>query len=131
MGRLQRKKPAFRPKDKSGNRAAVDSGQTEEAASDRSGTVSDAVLAEKKRRAVAAAAGRPAAPSREYPGRRQVDKIMQFLREVRVELRKVTWPSRKQTLGSTAVVIVLVIIIGVFLGAVDVMLSSLVQAVLQ
>ncbi|MCP4628419.1 MAG: preprotein translocase subunit SecE [bacterium] len=56
---------------------------------------------------------------------------MQFLREVRVELRKVTWPSRKQTVGSTVVVIVLVLIISAFLGVVDFGLSSLVQVVLQ
>jgi preprotein translocase subunit SecE len=35
---------------------------------------------------------------------------------VKIELKKVTWPTRKQTLGSTAVVIVLVMIISVFLG---------------
>ncbi|MFP4346842.1 MAG: preprotein translocase subunit SecE [Desulfococcaceae bacterium] len=56
---------------------------------------------------------------------------MQFLREVRAELKKVTWPSRKQTLGSTLVVIVLVMIIAFFLGAVDMGLSSLIRLVLQ
>jgi preprotein translocase subunit SecE len=32
------------------------------------------------------------------------EKGIQFLREVKVELKKVTWPSRKQTVGSTVVV---------------------------
>jgi preprotein translocase subunit SecE len=50
---------------------------------------------------------------------------------VKVELKKVTWPSRKQTLGSTAVVIVLVMIISLFLGLVDLTLSSLIQFVLR
>lgn len=59
------------------------------------------------------------------------DKALQFLREVRIELKKVTWPSRKQTVGSTAVVIVLVMIISLFLGLVDMGLSSLVRVVLQ
>jgi preprotein translocase subunit SecE len=55
-----------------------------------------------------------------------VDKSMQFLREVKVELKKVTWPSRKQTMGSTlVVVIILVMIISLFLGLVDMGLSSL------
>ncbi len=58
-------------------------------------------------------------------------KAAQFLREVKVELKKVTWPSRKQTIGSTVVVIVLVMIISIFLGAVDLGLSSLIRIVLQ
>jgi preprotein translocase subunit SecE len=60
-----------------------------------------------------------------------LDKAMQFLREVKVELKKVTWPSRKQTMGSTIVVILLVMIISFFLGLVDMGLSSLVRVVLQ
>ncbi len=58
-------------------------------------------------------------------------KSAQFLREVKVELKKVTWPTRKQTLGSTVVVIVLVMIISIFLGLVDMGLSSLIRVVLR
>jgi preprotein translocase subunit SecE len=58
-------------------------------------------------------------------------KSAQFLREVKVELKKVTWPSRKQTVGSTIVVIVLVMIISLFLGVVDFGISSLIRMVLQ
>jgi preprotein translocase subunit SecE len=60
-----------------------------------------------------------------------IDKSLQFLREVKVELKKVTWPSRKQTVGSTIVVLVLVMLISLFLGGIDIGLSSLVQLVLQ
>jgi preprotein translocase subunit SecE len=60
-----------------------------------------------------------------------VGKSIQFLREVKVELKKVTWPSRKQTIGSTVVVIVVVMIISLFLGVVDMGLSGLVKVVLQ
>lgn len=59
-----------------------------------------------------------------------IQKSAQFLREVKIELKKVTWPTRKQTMGSTVVVIVLVFIIGLFLGVVDISLSSLIQLVL-
>lgn len=59
-----------------------------------------------------------------------VQKSIQFLREVKIELKKVTWPTRKQTLGSTAVVIVLVMVISLFLGVVDAGLSSLIRVVL-
>ena len=48
-----------------------------------------------------------------------------------MELKKVTWPSKKQTMGSTAVVLVIVAIISLFLGVVDAGLSGLIRAVLQ
>jgi len=59
------------------------------------------------------------------------DRGIQFLREVKVELKKVTWPTRKQTISSTVVVIILVMIISSFLGLVDMGLASLIRVVLQ
>jgi len=60
-----------------------------------------------------------------------VQKSLQFLREVRAEFRKVTWPTRKQTVGSTVVVIIVVVIISAFLGIVDMGLSGLLRVILQ
>jgi len=60
-----------------------------------------------------------------------VDQALQFLREVKVELKKVAWPSRKQAMGSTIVVILLVLLVSFFLGVVDIGLSSLIKAVLS
>jgi preprotein translocase subunit SecE len=60
-----------------------------------------------------------------------IDKGIQFLREVKVELKKVVWPTRKQTIGSTVVVLILVMIIALFLGLIDMGLSSLVRIVLK
>ncbi|MBF0202696.1 MAG: preprotein translocase subunit SecE [Desulfamplus sp.] len=57
-------------------------------------------------------------------------KAVQYIREVQAELKKVTWPNKKQTAGSTVVVIILVFIIAAFLGLADVALSKLVQVVL-
>ena len=59
-----------------------------------------------------------------------VAKSVQFLREVKVELKKVTWPSRKETAASTVVVIIIVVIISAFLGLVDMGLSNLIRLVL-
>jgi len=56
-----------------------------------------------------------------------VDKVRQFLREVRIELKKITWPGRKETIASTVVVIVIVLISGVYLGVVDMILSRLIR----
>ncbi|QTA85356.1 preprotein translocase subunit SecE [Desulfonema magnum] len=63
--------------------------------------------------------------------RKYLGKGTRFLREVRAELKKVTWPSRKQTTASTIVVIVLVMIISLFLWVADMGLSSLVRTVLR
>ena len=57
-------------------------------------------------------------------------KAMEFLREVKVELKKVTWPTRKQTTGTTIVVIIFVFVVSAFLGLFDLGLSKLVQVVL-
>jgi preprotein translocase subunit SecE len=59
-----------------------------------------------------------------------IASAVQFLREVKTELKKVTWPTKKQTVSSTAVVVVLVIIIAAYLGVVDMLLAQLVDAVL-
>ncbi len=59
-----------------------------------------------------------------------IQKGIQFFREVRIELKKVTWPTRKQTINSTVVIIIFVFIIAAFLGLVDFGLSKLVQIVL-
>ncbi|WP_300464308.1 preprotein translocase subunit SecE [Desulfobacula sp.] len=59
-----------------------------------------------------------------------IQKSMEFFREVKVELKKVTWPTRKQTTGTTIVVIVFVFVVAAFLGLFDFGLSKLVQVVL-
>ncbi len=55
---------------------------------------------------------------------------LQFLREVRVELKKVAWPSRAEVIGSTAVVIVASFAVSFFLGAVDLVLQKLLGLIL-
>ncbi len=48
-----------------------------------------------------------------------------FLREVRAELKKVTWPKRNEVQGTTIVVIVTCFIFGFYLWAVDVIMAQL------
>lgn len=62
---------------------------------------------------------------------RFVQQSLQFLKEVKAELKRVTWPTQKQTVASTIGVIVLVMILSVFLGLVDAGLSGLVRVVLN
>jgi preprotein translocase subunit SecE len=59
-----------------------------------------------------------------------VEKTRQFLAGSKVELKKVTWPTPKQTLASTSVVIIVVVIVSVFLGIVDFGLTKVVKLIL-
>jgi preprotein translocase subunit SecE len=54
-----------------------------------------------------------------------------FLGEVWTELRKVHWPSRKETYAATLVVVMVTFIVAVFLGAVDFAISHVVRAILS
>ena len=47
------------------------------------------------------------------------NKLIRFLREVKLEMKKVTWPSRKEIWGSTGVVIVNVLVVALYLGLLD------------
>jgi len=58
-------------------------------------------------------------------------RMSQFLRDVRSEVRKVTFPSRQETLASTAVVIVVVFIVAAYLGLVDIGLSLVIPRILK
>ncbi len=50
-------------------------------------------------------------------------KIIKFLKEVRAELDKVTWPSKSELIGSTVVTVVVTLIISIFIGFVDRLLT--------
>ena len=50
---------------------------------------------------------------------RYLSKVRQFLKESRMELKKVKWPTRKELLVSTSVVIILTLFVAFFLGVVD------------
>ncbi|MDA8099903.1 MAG: preprotein translocase subunit SecE [Nitrospiraceae bacterium] len=54
-----------------------------------------------------------------------IEKVKDFWREARVEIKKVTWPDRKATTASTVVVLAVVAIVSVYLGVVDALLSQL------
>lgn len=53
--------------------------------------------------------------------------ILSFGREARAEVRKVVWPTRQETVQTTLMVVVAVIILGIFLWLVDMLLLNAVQ----
>jgi len=131
MGRLKRKRPAS-PKKKGRKRATKENKHEQELKEQEvDGAVQEKVLAPKE---VVVPKKEP--PKAVRPSGRKIElafwtKATQFLREVKIELKKVAWPSKKETMASTAVVIILVVIVSAFLGLVDVGLSSLIRFVLH
>lgn len=50
---------------------------------------------------------------------------IKFIKEVVTELKKVTWPTRDETVKLTAVVIAISVIVGIFIGSLDYTLVSI------
>ena len=58
-------------------------------------------------------------------------RVQEFVREVLIEFRKVTWPSRQELLNSTTVVIAVTVVLAFFLGGVDIGLARIVERILR
>lgn len=73
----------------------------------------------------------PAAPVVLKRGRKAKEKMniiakpVNFIKEVKAELGKVAWSTREELMASTIVVIVVTVILGVFIGIIDIILSKL------
>ncbi|MDR3279289.1 MAG: preprotein translocase subunit SecE [Synergistaceae bacterium] len=55
-------------------------------------------------------------------------RIQDFFRESKAELKKVSWPTKKQVWYSTLVVVLLTVVLGVYLGVVDFALSGVLRS---
>ena len=53
-----------------------------------------------------------------------MEKVLDYIRESRAELKKVTWPTRQQMWYSTIVVIVVTFMVSAYLGLVDLLLTG-------
>lgn len=58
-------------------------------------------------------------------------KVKEYFKEVRLELKKITWPAKKELIASTIVVIIAIFIIAFILGVFDFSLSRLMTILLQ
>lgn len=59
-----------------------------------------------------------------------IEKTKEFLSEVKVEVKKVTWPSRKEAMGGTLVVLVVVFFVSMYLGIIDSVLAKLMRSLI-
>ncbi|MFQ6102917.1 MAG: preprotein translocase subunit SecE [Candidatus Glassbacteria bacterium] len=67
---------------------------------------------------------------REKKAQSAIDRSLQFLKEVKQEVERVTWPNKDEVKGATVVVIIVVILIGFFIGLVDKILTIMNDVIL-
>ena len=60
-----------------------------------------------------------------------MDKVLNYIRESRAELKKVTWPTKQQLWYSTIIVIVVSAIASAYLGLVDLILTGIFSKIIQ
>ncbi len=129
MARIKKKKSAAQKTKKKQQPAPEQSSSEKKQKTEAS--VADAVKSTAKAAAARKKPEKRTAPAKAEPKEPNfIQKGIEFVKEVQIELKKVTWPTRKQTAGTTLVVIILVFIIAMFLGFFDYGLSKLVQVVL-
>ena len=61
----------------------------------------------------------------------KVGQLKEFFEESKVEIKKVTWPSRKETITTCVAVLILTVVMAAYLGVVDVILSKIIEAILS
>ena len=59
----------------------------------------------------------------------QGDRFLHFLRETRIELRKVVWPTREETAKTTGIIMIAVVVVAIFLWIIDAFFTWGVQSV--
>ena len=57
--------------------------------------------------------------------------MVEFIREVKVELASVKWPSRRETLKLTGLVIAVSLFVALYIGWLDLVFTSLIQGVIN
>ena len=60
-----------------------------------------------------------------------VRNVPEFFRQVRAETNKVAWPTRRETVTTAIMVVLMTVILGVFFFAVDTVFSRIVRALLS
>ncbi len=55
------------------------------------------------------------------------NRLVQYFRETRAELRKVVWPTREEAINLTAIVVGTLVVMSIFLGAVDYVFQAMIR----
>lgn len=57
-------------------------------------------------------------------------KVANFFKEIKLEMAKVSWPTRQEMIGSTAIVLISLAILSAFVGVCDIVLSTVVNVIM-
>jgi preprotein translocase subunit SecE len=61
----------------------------------------------------------------------KIKELVEFFEESKVEIKKVVWPTRKETITTCVAVVVVSLVVALYLGIVDLALSKIVEAILS
>ena len=56
-------------------------------------------------------------------------RIGKFFKEVKGEMKKVIWPTWKQTVNNTSIVIAVILLVGLFLAVIDIIFGGVIRGV--
>lgn len=73
--------------------------------------------------------GGAAALTEKSPGK--IQGLIQYFEDAKVELGKVSWPTKKEVKATSFAVLILVVVMCFFLGIVDLILAKLIEAILS
>ncbi len=59
-----------------------------------------------------------------------MNKVMTFINEVRAEIRKITWPTKDELIGTTIIVCILVVVFAFILGGMDAVSSFVIRKII-
>lgn len=60
-----------------------------------------------------------------------MNNVVSFFGEVRAELTKVSWPTPRQTVNLTLVVVFVSLLVGLYVGGIDLLLAKLTEGILK
>ncbi|MCL6642033.1 MAG: preprotein translocase subunit SecE [Candidatus Bipolaricaulota bacterium] len=59
------------------------------------------------------------------------EKVLNFFREVRGDFQRISWPSRVEIIGLTTLVIIIVILLSIYVGALDFIFRIITESLLR
>lgn len=59
------------------------------------------------------------------------NKVSKFFKDLKSEFKKIVWPSRQQTINNTLIVLATMVVIGLFIGGVDLGLGRILKLLID
>lgn len=60
-----------------------------------------------------------------------INKVSKFLRNVRSEVRKVSWPTQSEVITMTILILIMVILLSGYIGGVDIVYQRIIKQILS